>query len=127
MIRRPPRSTRTDTLFPYTTLFRSLARLNAQIGARSDEAVEESWRETAEALSAAQARVAAFEQEVAVLTRLAHALETARSDARDLYLTPVINELRPLLGLLFDDISLTFDERTLLPHTLMRRGEDQSS
>src|SRR3546814_12402165 len=27
MIRRPPRSTRTDTLFPYTTLFRSYCRL----------------------------------------------------------------------------------------------------
>src|SRR3546814_4201777 len=27
MIRRPPRSTRTDTLFPYTTLFRSLVVL----------------------------------------------------------------------------------------------------
>src|SRR3546814_4492309 len=27
MIRRPPRSTRTDTLFPYTTLFRSRSRL----------------------------------------------------------------------------------------------------
>src|SRR3546814_15154456 len=27
MIRRPPRSTRTDTLFPYTTLFRSLGKL----------------------------------------------------------------------------------------------------
>src|SRR3546814_4829589 len=27
MIRRPPRSTRTDTLFPYTTLFRSLGPL----------------------------------------------------------------------------------------------------
>src|SRR3546814_3309994 len=26
MIRRPPRSTRTDTLFPYTTLFRSCAQ-----------------------------------------------------------------------------------------------------
>src|SRR3546814_6115051 len=26
MIRRPPRSTRTDTLFPYTTLFRSLTK-----------------------------------------------------------------------------------------------------
>src|SRR3546814_8276379 len=26
MIRRPPRSTRTDTLFPYTTLFRSVMR-----------------------------------------------------------------------------------------------------
>src|SRR3546814_12245456 len=31
MIRRPPRSTRTDTLFPYTTLFRSLdGRVHAQ-------------------------------------------------------------------------------------------------
>src|SRR3546814_6896683 len=29
MIRRPPRSTRTDTLFPYTTLFRSERRRNA--------------------------------------------------------------------------------------------------
>src|SRR3546814_15480855 len=27
MIRRPPRSTRTDTLFPYTTLFRSVPNL----------------------------------------------------------------------------------------------------
>src|SRR3546814_19463393 len=30
MIRRPPRSTRTDTLLPYTTLFRSDAFLRAQ-------------------------------------------------------------------------------------------------
>src|SRR3546814_247304 len=30
MIRRPPRSTRTDTLFPYTTLFRS--RVRRQLG-----------------------------------------------------------------------------------------------
>src|SRR3546814_6623333 len=32
MIRRPPRSTRTDTLFPYTTLFRSLRRRFARRG-----------------------------------------------------------------------------------------------
>src|SRR3546814_3471682 len=34
MIRRPPRSTRTDTLFPYTTLFRSFseAQRNAHSG-----------------------------------------------------------------------------------------------
>src|SRR3546814_15580144 len=30
MIRRPPRSTRTDTLFPYTTLFRSVLNLFGQ-------------------------------------------------------------------------------------------------
>src|SRR3546814_1978333 len=31
MIRRPPRSTRTDTLFPYTTLFRSDAEWKAKL------------------------------------------------------------------------------------------------
>src|SRR3546814_20574272 len=31
MIRRPPRSTRTDTLFPYTTLFRSLVQAQNQL------------------------------------------------------------------------------------------------
>src|SRR3546814_13820832 len=30
MIRRPPRSTRTDTLFPYTTLFRSAGQVDRQ-------------------------------------------------------------------------------------------------
>src|SRR3546814_5428418 len=30
MIRRPPRSTRTDTLFPYTTLFRSALALSSE-------------------------------------------------------------------------------------------------
>src|SRR3546814_17818494 len=33
MIRRPPRSTRTDTLFPYTTLFRSRVRHQHAIAA----------------------------------------------------------------------------------------------
>src|SRR3546814_14652019 len=33
MIRRPPRSTRTDTLFPYTTLFRSLIEAPAALNA----------------------------------------------------------------------------------------------
>src|SRR3546814_2578940 len=47
MIRRPPRSTRTDTLFPYTTLFRSyrhpFARMDARAGHllfRREHAVE---------------------------------------------------------------------------------------
>src|SRR3546814_3664068 len=34
MIRRPPRSTRTDTLFPYTTLFRSVDAVLPGDGAR---------------------------------------------------------------------------------------------
>src|SRR3546814_8419921 len=31
MLRRPPRSTRTDTLFPYTTLFRSVAHSRSSV------------------------------------------------------------------------------------------------
>src|SRR3546814_14360560 len=38
MIRRPPRATRTDTLFPYTTLFRSGAGSN-RTGAGGDDLV----------------------------------------------------------------------------------------
>src|SRR3546814_5323034 len=37
MIRRPPRSTRTDTLFPYTTLFRSARTALVAARARDDE------------------------------------------------------------------------------------------
>src|SRR3546814_4701430 len=41
MIRRPPRSTRTDTLFPYTTLFRSLTiQFNAIKFSNSDTTLE---------------------------------------------------------------------------------------
>lgn len=103
----------------------TIAGLNAQIRARSDDAVEEKWRETADALEAAQARTAAFEKEVAVLRKLTTALETARSEARELYLKPVMTELGPLLGLLFDDVSITFDDKTLLPQTILRNGQEE--
>src|SRR3546814_5016457 len=38
MVRRTPRSTRTDTLFPYTTLFRSASYCLTEPGAGSDAA-----------------------------------------------------------------------------------------
>src|SRR3546814_20099451 len=53
MIRRPPRSTRTDTLFPYTTLFRSVEVRNGSIGVvlGADQRIDS----TAHALSAIDA------------------------------------------------------------------------
>src|SRR3546814_16736839 len=35
MLRRPPRSTRTDTLFPYTTLFRSYSKVSWETSVRT--------------------------------------------------------------------------------------------
>ncbi|MEO9338873.1 DNA-binding protein [Mesorhizobium sp. SB112] len=102
-----------------------IAGLTAEIRARSEDAIEEKWRESVDALAAAQIRVAGYEKEVAVLQRLRGALETARGHARETYLLPVMNELRPLLGLLFDDVSITFDEKTLLPHKILRNGQEE--
>src|SRR3546814_13949086 len=50
MIRRPPRSTRTDTLFPYTTLFRSHA-------GGDQRAARRAWRGARDAGATASARV----------------------------------------------------------------------
>ncbi|KKC38050.1 DNA-binding protein [Devosia epidermidihirudinis] len=102
-----------------------LAELNGQIRTQSDEAVEEAWLEARDALAAASERVQRFETEVAVLDRLRKTLVAARSAASDLYLKPVITELLPLIGLLFDDISITFDENTLLPQSVRRKGQDE--
>ncbi len=101
------------------------AELNGRIRARTDAAVEEAWQEAAEKLGAAQRRVAALEREVALLTRLRTALEAARAQARDHYFAPVMAELRPLLGLLFEDATVTFDEETLLPRTVSRNGLEE--
>jgi hypothetical protein len=103
----------------------TIAELNGLIRALADDAVEEKWHETREALSAANARVAAFEKEVGILQRLSSALENARTEASDLYLKPVITELRPLLGLLFDDVAISFDDKTLLPRTILRNGQEE--
>src|SRR3546814_17362540 len=44
MIRRPPRSTRTDTLFPYTTLFRSPGSSPSRSGDRAWRRACREWR-----------------------------------------------------------------------------------
>ncbi|PTM42748.1 DNA-binding protein [Bosea sp. 124] len=101
------------------------AELNGQIRTRADAAVEEAWQEAGDRLAAAQRRLAGLEREVALLTRLRAALEAARAEARDHYFAPVMAELRPLLGLLFEDATVTFDEETLLPRTVSRNGLEE--
>src|SRR3546814_4984762 len=63
MIRRPPRSTRTDTLFPYTTLFRSLGTsrhvLRQAIRVLENQGVVESQRGRSRGLVAGTPKIAA--------------------------------------------------------------------
>lgn len=103
----------------------TLADLNGQIRIQADKAIEENWHETKDLLAAARERAQRYETEVKTLDRLRKALTSARSAARDLYLKPVITELRPLIGLLFDDITVAFNETTLLPETVLRNGQEE--
>src|SRR3546814_3335126 len=70
MIRRPPRSTRTDTLFPYTTLFRStLANLSNSLWYGWDSGADSLWSQSlrpmldAKELGATPRHVAALRSE----------------------------------------------------------------
>lgn len=108
-----------------TRLREEAAGLDGRIQTRTETAIEEAWQETRDRLTQAQRRTAVLAREVAILTRLRGALEAARSQARDHYFAPVLQELRPLLGLLFDDASVTFDEDTLLPRSVLRNGLDE--
>jgi len=103
----------------------TISGLNAEIRTRADDAVEEKWRETTEQLEVATSRLKSYEMEVAILQKLSSTLEAARSQARELYLKPVMNELQPLLRLMFDEVSITFDDRTLLPQSISRNGQDE--
>src|SRR3546814_11135832 len=48
MTRRPPRSTRTDTLFPYATRFRSPGRIVVGVGARDGMVATEGWADVSD-------------------------------------------------------------------------------
>src|SRR3546814_17280832 len=77
MIRRPPRSTRTDTLFPYTTLFRSPIREDFLCVRETDmyevkaDALEESFDAVlqAEKIAALEADMAALKGQVVAAQR----------------------------------------------------------
>lgn len=101
------------------------AVLNGRIQTRAEAAIEEAWQEVRDKLGDAERRIAGIAREAALLTRLRDALEAARSEARDHYFAPVLQELRPLLGLLFEDATVTFDEDTLLPRSVQRNGQDE--
>src|SRR3546814_13499348 len=88
MIRRPPRSTRTDTLFPYTTLFRSASPtlLNARplrsirdltdhVILHADEGREwQTWLAAAKALELGKGRSEEHTSELQSLMRISYAV-----------------------------------------------------
>src|SRR3546814_2835678 len=81
MIRRPPRSTRTDTLFPYTTLFRSYGR-----GCRANRRA--GWRATA-----APRRSEEHTSELQSLMRISYAVFCLKKKKKNIAISQITNEL----------------------------------
>ena len=106
-------------------LGKEIAGLDGRIAISSDHAIEEIFEETHGQRQAAEAQVSVFEREVAALQMLKQALEDARVAAKEQFFQPVMAELKPLLSLLLDEASITFDDTTLLPQTLARNGQDE--
>src|SRR3546814_4514955 len=84
MIRRPPRSTRTDTLFPYTTLFRSAApvalrtsgfrSLRAPYGGRFGFAKDDEWNKALSGTLFLERRSEEHTSELQSLMRISYAV-----------------------------------------------------
>src|SRR3546814_14743703 len=66
-IRRPPRSTRTDTLFPYTTLFRSIVLRSGKNALAAIEAVEARLAELQDSLPAGVEIVTVYDRSELIL------------------------------------------------------------
>lgn len=107
-------------------LNKEVAELDGRISVSSGHGIEDEFEEIKGRCSSVENRVERFKHEISALTRLKQALEEARSSAKERYFEPVMAELKPLLTLLLDEASITFDEATLLPKTLGREGLDEN-
>src|SRR3546814_4717042 len=101
MIRRPPRSTRTDTLFPYTTLFRSVGvqRREGEVAGLGDGERGGSsrcyWRSAPKVLSSCCwdvkfGRSEEHTSELQSLMRISYAVFCLKKKKRDNYVTHAV-------------------------------------
>src|SRR3546814_9933626 len=121
MIRRPPRSTRTDTLFPYTTLFRSRGHHRRPRGRRR--------RSPARAAARAGDRSEEHTSELQSLMRISYAvfcLKKTKERTRTKQIKRTINTLRMQAP---NDMThiLRDEENKLPPHKICQIIQSQHS
>lgn len=104
----------------------AIRELNGSIGARANEGIEEELAATLGHQDRAKQRVGEIETEVATLRRLYDVLTDAKAEAKEHFFEPVVQELKPLLGIVFGDAKVTFSEETLLPTAVERGGDVES-
>src|SRR3546814_3830338 len=97
MIRRPPRSTRTDTLFPYTTLFRSQQQKppqQQQQGAQQQQTTEAKKEEPSSNVEVSFSRSEEHTSELQSLMRNSYAVFCLKKKKNNDIITIIQHELR---------------------------------
>src|SRR3546814_8154775 len=124
MIRRPPRSTRTDTLFPYTTLFRSVsaATRQSQLQATLTRAAQASATLAQRYYAAGNLPLRDLALEQAATSEAA-----LDADSAGLELELARGDFSRLLGLPIDDKHWTLAESLALPVAQEDSTEDRKS
>src|SRR3546814_18925114 len=104
MIRRPPRSTRTDTLFPYTTLFRSMAGEQRLFDLRRTALTGEQ-AQLAERIQQFQQQIASYEAQIAANKKQTKLIAPELKGVRDLWKRKLVT-IKRLTELERTDVSL---------------------
>ena len=102
-----------------------LGKLDTKIDILAGEAVEEELSDVLMRAEDAERVLDEIKFEVAVLRKLEDALESARVSARDRYVEPVLEELEPLVRLLWPEADLRIDADEILPAALKREGTEE--
>ncbi|MCY4379472.1 MAG: AAA family ATPase [Candidatus Dadabacteria bacterium] len=102
-----------------------IGRLKSHIevseGTGLDEAIQQKNRE----LELCQEEIRRSKREVDVLTLLLSALRDAEREAKERYMSPVVNRLRPYLQYLFPGADITIDENLEITGVLRERGYEE--
>ena len=108
------------------TLREQIAGLRSHVealeGAGLDEAIERKARE----LERAEEERRRSDREVQVLTLLLSTLRAAEHDAKERYLSPVLNRVRPYLQLLFPGAEIAIDENLRIVGVVREAGYEEA-
>jgi len=109
-----------------TNLKERIAGLRSHIealeGAGLDEAIQQKERE----IELADDQRQRYEREVAVLSLLLSTLRSAETEAKERYLSPVLNRVRPYLQLLFPGAEIAIDENLHIVGVVRENGYEES-
>jgi uncharacterized protein YhaN len=98
------------------------SHVEALEGAGLDEAIQQKARE----LELGEEQKQRLEREVKILTLLLSTLREAEKDAKERYLSPVLNRVRPYLQLLFPGAEITIDEDLHIVGVIREAGYEEA-